>query len=65
MTTKDPRNPEQEKVNKERRRNTYQTTEENKKDNPKIERQNPLRAVLSDDQRSFEKEKSETIEKEV
>ena len=35
MTTKDPRNPEQEKVNKGRRRKTYQTREENKRDDPK------------------------------
>ena len=49
MTTRDPRNPEQEKVNSERRRKTYQTKEENKRDDPKIEQQKPPRAVLSDD----------------
>ena len=55
MTTRDPRNPEQEKVNMGRRRKTYQTREENKRDNPKQDRT----TVLSDDQRRLEKEKSE------
>ena len=67
MTTRDPRNPEQEKVNRGRRRKTYQTREETKKETTpsEIEQKKPPRAVLSDDQRSFEKEKSETTEKEV
>ena len=38
MTTKDPQNPEQEKVNKGRRIKTYQTREENKRDDPKRDR---------------------------
>ena len=65
MIARDPRNPKQEKVNRGRRRKTYQTREENKRTPSEIERQKPPRAVLSDDQRSFEEEKSETIEKEV
>ena len=54
MTTRDPRNREQEKVNRGRRRKTYQTREENKRDNRKQDRT----TVLSDDQRRLEKEKS-------
>ena len=38
MTTRDPQNPEQEKVNRGRRRKTYQTREENKRDDPKQDR---------------------------
>ena len=38
MTTRDPPNPEQEKVNRGRRRKTYQTREENKRDDPKRDR---------------------------
>ena len=38
MTTRDPRNPEQEKVNRGRRRKTYQTKEESKRDDPKRDR---------------------------
>ena len=38
MTNRDPRNPEQEKVNRGRRRKTYQAREENKRDDPKRDR---------------------------
>ena len=38
MVTRDPQNPEQEKVNKGRRRKTYQTREENKICDPKRDR---------------------------
>ena len=55
VTTRDTQNPEQEKVNRGRRRKTYQTREENKRDDPKQDRT----TVLSDDQRRLEKEKSE------
>ena len=38
MTTKDPLDPEQEKVNRGRRRKTYQAREEHKRDNLKRDR---------------------------
>ena len=38
MTTRDPRNPEQEKVNRGKIRKTYQAREENKRDDPKRDR---------------------------
>ena len=38
MTTKDPRDPEQEKVNRGRRRKTYQVREEHKRDDLKQDR---------------------------
>ena len=60
MTIKDPWNPEQEKVNRGRRRKTYQTREENKRDDPKKDRTTKTtKSSLSNDQRRFEKEQSE------
>ena len=38
MTTKDPRNLVQEKVNRGRRRKMYQTREDNKRDDPERDR---------------------------
>ena len=38
MTSRDSRNPEQEKVNRGRRRETYQTREENKRQDPERDR---------------------------
>ena len=38
MTIRDPQNLEQEKVNRGRRRKTYQTREENKRRDPKQDR---------------------------
>ena len=55
MTTRDPRNTEQENVNGGRRRKTYKIREENKRDDLEQDRT----TVLSDDQRRLEKEKSE------
>ena len=56
MTTGDPRNPEQEKVNRGKRRKTYQTREENKRDDPKRDR---TTKTIKSSLELFEKEKSE------
>ena len=66
MTTRDPRNPEQVKVNRGRRRKTYQTREENKRGDPKRERTTETtKSGLERRLEKFRERKSKTIEKEV
>ena len=53
MTTRDPQNLEQEKVKRGRRRETYQTREENKRHNP--ERDKMIETIKSSRERQSEK----------